>query len=126
MIGDGDFFSKLMCALLCTNHVRLTTGMRFRGSIKPMDEEPENILDLSLMVEEIPCPRLLTSPDSHRHREPLGQVEDIFIRFIITNIEQPGLLQVVHEGQDGRSFPVCPRGQDIHRGFPKDQARRET
>ena len=30
---------------------------------------------------------------------------------------------MAHESQDGRSFPVLPRGQDIHRCFPKDQAR---
>src|SRR5512140_41940 len=89
-----------------------------------MYEETEDIFDLSLMVDEILRPRLLMQPYSHPHREPLGKLEDIFICFVITNEKQTGLLQVMHEGQGGRSLPVFPRGQDIHRGFPKDQARR--
>ena len=57
-----------------------------------MDKKPENILDLSLMVEKIPRARLLTSPHPHPHHEPLGQFEDIFICVVIANKEQPGLL----------------------------------
>ena len=59
--------------------------MRFRGSIKRMDKEPESILDLSSMMDDILHPRLLMSPHSHPHHKPLGQFEQILICVVITD-----------------------------------------
>jgi hypothetical protein len=65
-------------------------GMRFRGSIKVMDEAAENIFDLSLMVDEILRPRLLMRPHSHPHGKPFGKLEDILVRFVIADEKHTG------------------------------------
>ena len=43
------------------------------------------------MVNEISRPRLFMRPHAHPHDEPFGQLEDIFVCFVIADEKQPGL-----------------------------------
>ena len=60
---------------------------------------------------------------SHSHDEPFGKFEHILIRVVITDEKQTGLPEMAHESQGGGAFPVISRRQQVHRCFPKDQAR---
>ena len=63
----------------------------FRCPVDPMDEEPYDLFYFPLMVKVILRPRLIMSPHTHSHGEPLGKLEDILVCFIITNKKQAGL-----------------------------------
>ena len=70
----------------------------FRCPVDLMDEEPDDILDLSLILYVILRPRFGMSPHSHPHDKPLGQFKNILVRLIIADKKQACQPEVHHEG----------------------------
>ena len=64
---------------------------RFRCPIDPMDEDPDDILDLFLILYVILRPRFGVLPYAHSHGQPFGKLEDILICFIIADEKQASL-----------------------------------
>jgi hypothetical protein len=58
-----------------------------RCPIDPVDEKPDDILNLSLVLDIILCPRFGIVPDSYSHRQTFREGEDALVRLVVADKE---------------------------------------
>jgi len=70
-----------------------------------VNEKPDDFFQFSLMLHVIGSPRLLVAPNSHSHRQTIRKFEDVLVRFIVADEEQPRLTEMDHEGMSRCALP---------------------
>ena len=74
-----------MNGFLPVPHVSVIGIERFRCPVDPMEEDPNNLLHLSLILYIILRQRFGMPPYAHSHGQPFGKLEDIFVCFVIAD-----------------------------------------
>ena len=110
----SDRLLGFMNGFLSVPRVSIVGIEAFRCPVDRMDENSNDIFNLSLVLYVILRPRFGMPPHPHSHDESLGKLEDILVRFVIADEKQAGLPEMPHQGQRSRPFPAFPRRQDIH------------
>src|SRR5262245_11533539 len=89
-----------------------------------MDKKPDDILDLSLVLQIKIRPRISLFSDTDSHGKSFLESEHIFICFVVADEKDAGLPQVGHESQHGLSLPSLSWRESVHRKLAKSHTGR--